>query len=284
MRIAVLLVISFFLSAIGYAQQEHYATTDKEAINQFTKASQSIDDHEFDVAVLQLHNALKADPKFTDAHLLLADVYRLQQLNKPAIEQYLAVIAINPDFSRAVYLKLGVLEVGEAQYMQAQAHLVKYLTYPNISDPDIHMARKLLKDCEFSIEAIKHPVPFKPINMGPEINTADDEYLPVATADESTIIFTRKIHNNEDFYKSVKVDGKWQKATYLSNQINTPDYNEGAQSISQDGKYLFFTGCNRPDGLGRCDIYIAQKKGDDWGSLLILVRQLIRQDGNRSHP
>jgi outer membrane protein OmpA-like peptidoglycan-associated protein len=27
---------------------------------------------------------------------------------------------------------------------------------------------------------------------------------------------------------------------------------------------LFFTGCNRPDGLGRCDIYIAQKKGDDW--------------------
>jgi outer membrane protein OmpA-like peptidoglycan-associated protein len=28
---------------------------------------------------------------------------------------------------------------------------------------------------------------------------------------------------------------------------------------------LFFTGCNRPDGLGRCDIYISQKKGDEWG-------------------
>ena len=112
---------------------------------------------------------------------------------------------------------------------------------------------------------LKHPVPFKPVNMGSEINTADDEYLPVATADESTLIFTRKINNNEDFYKSTKVDGKWQTATYLSDRINTPQYNEGAQSISQDGKYLFFTGCNRPDGLGRCDIYIAQKKGDDWG-------------------
>ena len=31
------------------------------------------------------------------------------------------------------------------------------------------------------------------------------------------------------------------------------------------GNILFFTGCNRPDGLGRCDIYISQKKGDDWG-------------------
>jgi hypothetical protein len=41
--------------------------------------------------------------------------------------------------------------------------------------------------------------------MGAEINTAEDEYLPVATADESTLIFTRKINNNEDFYKSDKV-------------------------------------------------------------------------------
>jgi outer membrane protein OmpA-like peptidoglycan-associated protein len=107
-------------------------------------------------------------------------------------------------------------------------------------------------------------VPFKPVNLGSEINTAADEYLPVATADEATLIFTRKINNNEDFYKSNKLNDKWQTAVYLSDQINTPQYNEGAESISQDGKYLFFTGCNRPDGLGRCDIYIAQKKGDDW--------------------
>jgi outer membrane protein OmpA-like peptidoglycan-associated protein len=79
------------------------------------------------------------------------------------------------------------------------------------------------------------------------------------------LIFTRKINNNEDFYKSFKQDNKWQKATYLSNNINTVGYNEGAQSISQDGRYLFFTGCNRPDGRGRCDIYIAQKRGDGWG-------------------
>ena len=90
------------------------------------------------------------------------------------------------------------------------------------------------------LKRLKHPVPFKPVNMGPAINTADDEYLPVATADESTLIFTRKINNNEDFYKSVKVDGKWQTATYLSSNINTPNYNEGAQSISQDGKYSVF--------------------------------------------
>ncbi|SDS76301.1 WD40-like Beta Propeller Repeat [Mucilaginibacter mallensis] len=265
MKIAILLVFLFFLSAFCYAQQEHYSTTDRDALNYYKSANQSIDDREFAIAIKQLQQALKADPNFIEAHLLLADVYRQQRQNKLAIEQYLAVTGINPDFSRAIYLKLGSLEISEAQYAQAQMSLTKYLTYPNIADQDVRNAKKMLKDCEFSIEAIKHPVSFKPINMGSEINTPNDEYLPVATADESMLIFTRKINNNEDFYKSMQVDGKWQTATYLSNQINTPNYNEGAQSISQDGKLLFFTGCDRPDGLGRCDIYIAQKKGDDWG-------------------
>jgi hypothetical protein len=64
-------------------------------------------------------------------------------------------------------------------------------------------------------------VAFVPINMGAEINTAADEYLPVATADEGTLIFTRKIENNEDFYKSNKLNNQWQSAQYLSNIINT---------------------------------------------------------------
>jgi outer membrane protein OmpA-like peptidoglycan-associated protein/tetratricopeptide (TPR) repeat protein len=265
MRFTILSFFLVFLSAFAYAQQGQYSTTDKEAIKYFALANESIDNRLFDDAILQFQKAIQSDPKFVEAHIELADVYRLMHQYKPAIEQYRDAININPDFNRSVYLKLGDIEISDAQYENAQQHLQKYLTYPNIEDKDISYAKKLLRDCEFSIDAIKHPVPFKPINMGPEINTADDEYLPTATADESELIFTRKINNNEDFYKSVKVNGKWQTATYLSSNINTPNYNEGAQSLSQDGKYLFFTGCNRPDGLGRCDIYIAEKKGDDWG-------------------
>ena len=265
MRTFIFSVLLFFISVFAFAQQRQYSTTDRGAIKYFALANQSLDDHLYDDAVGNLQKAIEADDKFVEAHAVLGDLLRQMRSYKAAIEQYHKVIALNPEFNRAVYIKVGELEVDNAQYALAQQHIQKYLTYPNITDQNIYYAKKLIKDCEFSIQAIAHPVPFKPINMGPEINTADDEYLPVATADESTLIFTRKIRNNEDFYKSIKVDNKWQTATYLSDQINTPQYNEGAESISQDGKYLFFTGCNRPDGLGRCDIYIAQKKGDDWG-------------------
>src|SRR6185503_6272023 len=263
MRIVVFSLLLFLLSVSASAQRQ-YSTTNSEAIRYYALAHQSLDDHVYDDAISQLQKAISIDNQFIEAHYLLADIYRLLRNHKHAVEQYLSVINLNPNFSNGAYLKLGDEEINDARYNEAQQHLEKYLTFPNLTSQNIFHAQKLIADCKFSIQALAHPVPFKPLNMGPQINTADDEYLPVATADESMLIFTRKINNNEDFYKSIKLNGKWQKAVYLSDQINTPQYNEGAQSISQDGKYLFFTGCNRPDGMGRCDIYISQKKGDDW--------------------
>ncbi|MEB0262335.1 MULTISPECIES: OmpA family protein [unclassified Mucilaginibacter] len=259
-----LLIFMVMLSLGAFAQQRQYSTTDKEAIKYFAQANQSIDEHLYDEAITQLKQAIKADPKFIEAHAQLGEVLRMRRIYKPAINQFLKVIELDPEYNRSVYLKVGEIEITSAMYEPAQRHLEKYLTYPNITAQNQAYAQKLIADCRFSIQALTHPVAFVPINMGAEINTANDEYLPVATADEGTLIFTRKIDNNEDFYKSIKLNNNWQNAEYLSNIINTPMFNEGAQSISQDGKYLFFTGCNRPDGLGRCDIYIAQKKGDDW--------------------
>jgi outer membrane protein OmpA-like peptidoglycan-associated protein len=259
-----LFIFLLLLSVSVFAQQKRYSTTDQEAIKYYAQANQSLDDRLYDEAITQLEQAIKADPKFIEAHAQLADVLRMRHIYKPAITHFLKVIELDPEYNRSVYLKIGDCEITSAQYEPALHHLEKYLTYPNITAQNTAYAQKLIADCKFSIQALTHPVTFVPINMGAEINTAADEYLPVATADEGTLIFTRKIENNEDFYKSIKLNNQWQNAQYLSSIINTPTYNEGAQSISQDGKYLFFTGCNRPDGLGRCDIYIAQKKGDDW--------------------
>ncbi len=283
MKVAIALLLSFFLSVAVSAQQKLYSTNNKEALKYISLANQNIDDHLYDEAIQNLSKSLEEDSKFIDARALLGDLYRMKRMYKPAIEQYLKTIALNAEFNRAIYLKLGEIEINEAQYAQSKQHLEKYLTYPNITPENNAYAQKLLADAKFSIQAIQHPVPFKPINIGAEINTANDEYLPVATADESMLIFTRKINNNEDFYKSDKTNGKWSTATYLSNQINTDKYNEGAQSISQDGKYLFFTGCNRPDGLGRCDIYIAQKRGDDWAKPIDLSPP-VNTSGWESQP
>jgi outer membrane protein OmpA-like peptidoglycan-associated protein len=255
--------VSFIISLS--AQERQYTTTNEQAIKHYALAGQNLDDHLFDEAVAELLKAIDEDSKFIEARAQLADVYRKEWKYKEAVEQYRQCLKLNPDFNESIYFKMGDSEIHLAAYADAKQHIEKYLTFTDHLTPQsTFLAQKLLKDCNFSLDALQHPVDFKPVNLGPEINTADDEYFPALTADESTIIFTRKINSNEDFYKSVKVNGKWQAAVSLSDNINSPNYNEGALSLSQDGKVLFFTGCNRPDGLGRCDIYISQKKGEGW--------------------
>jgi outer membrane protein OmpA-like peptidoglycan-associated protein/tetratricopeptide (TPR) repeat protein len=263
MRIPVILILLLFLPAWILAQRQ-YSTTDKEALKHYVAANHDMDDNLYDDAINELKKAINEDGKFIEAHVQLGDLYLLKRMYEEAIPHFKAAIKINPDDNALIYFKLAQSELNDAKYTDALADFQKYLSLPGIQDTRRSLTEKLIADCNFSIHAIQHPVPFKPVNMGPEINTAADEYIPVTTADESLLIFTRKINNNEDFYKSVKADGKWQTAIPLSRQINTPDFNEGSQAMSQDGNYLFFTGCNRPDGLGRCDIYISQKKGDDW--------------------
>lgn len=264
MKSVTLTFLLLFLSVFAFAQQP-YSTTNQEAIRNYALANQAIDEHSFPEAIDLLQKAIKADDKFIEAHALLGNTLHLTKNNKRAIDEFKKVIALNPGFSRAIYAKIADMEISEAQYTDAKAHLQKFLSMPNNADADRVYAQKLLKDCIFAIDALQHPVPFKPINMGANINTAADEYSPVSTADDKTIIFTRQIAQNEDFYQANKVDNQWQKSVYLSDRINTPNYNEGSESVSQDGKFLFFTGCNRPDGKGRCDIYVTTKKNDDWG-------------------
>jgi outer membrane protein OmpA-like peptidoglycan-associated protein len=140
---------------------------------------------------------------------------------------------------------------------------------------------KFIERCDFGIRGIKNPVDFQPKNLHADINTEFNEYLPALTADEKTLIFTRLIPTGkrlydgslemqEDFFVSKKINAKFQKAKALGAPLNTYS-NEGAQSISADGKILIFTSCDdefkkNPHGrsYGSCDLYISTKTDDTW--------------------
>ena len=67
----------------------------------------------------------------------------------------------------------------------------------------------------------------------------------------------------EDFFISQWKDTSWGLMQNAGNPLNTMD-NEGAQTLSGDGRFMIFTACNRSDGLGRCDLYWSEKEGDKW--------------------
>ena len=258
-----LLVFICLLPGLCFAQKQ-FSSPIKQAQKSYLLANQYISNKLYDKAIEELKQAVSIDKNFSAAYQQMGDIYRKSGNYKDALLNYRKVLEIDPEFLALTYFGIAESELNTGDYANARQHFMKYESYPGLSVESKTKTNKYIEDCTFSQEAIKNPVSFQPINLGPGINTKQEEYLPVVTADESMLIFTRQANRNEDFYKSIKRDSVWSTAEYLSNKINTNNYNEGAQCISPDGNYLFFTGCNRPDGLGRCDIYISKWEGTDW--------------------
>lgn len=110
---------------------------------------------------------------------------------------------------------------------------------------------------------------FKIRNIGFVVNTGDLEYAPTITADGRTLYFVSNRPGGvggHDFWittKTERLDTIFTPPTNLGRPVNT-ELNEGVASIAADGQTIFFTGCNRPDGLGDCDLYEAELDGTEW--------------------
>ncbi len=272
--------------------QYDYTTNNKKAIQYYEQALNAFGRMDYFNAADLMQKAIKKDKKFIEAHIVLAEIYMDNGNAIKAIESYQNAIAIDPDFFPGIYFSLGQLEMMEQNFESAEKYLEKYLTYKDIKPISRSQAERTLQSCKFAIEATNNPVPFNPVDLGENINTEHDEYWPSLTADEQTLIFTRLIpkglidYSNgdeeqdrpsvneqnlppgmrnvqEDFYISNKVDSQWTKAVNAGKTINTGG-NEGAQTITADGRTMYFTACNRADGKGRCDIYRSEKTGDKW--------------------
>ncbi|MCE7863514.1 MAG: OmpA family protein [Bacteroidetes bacterium CHB5] len=126
------------------------------------------------------------------------------------------------------------------------------------------------------------------VNMGGFINSNKEDYGPTAGNTDDLILFTSKRNENmdhsynEDLFFSRKVEDYWDDAQPF-NSINSK-YNEGSACLSHDGKFLYFSRCEAPDGLGNCDLYMAVLKADStWGDVKNLGPN-INSAGWDSHP
>lgn len=275
----IFLAVFISLNFSVQAQPGGYSTTNEKAIKCMEEAQYLVDRRQDTKAIEELDKAIAIDPNFLEAHLMKAGLYDDLGNFEKSVESYLRAIQINPDGYYQAYLALAKVEMKLMKYDDAIAHINKFFEYPRISPNFKTQAEQLLKTAKFASNAVKNPVPFNPINLGPNINSNRMEYFPSVTADEQTLIFTRnepfdtvnpKAPMREDFYFSTLKNGTWQKAVNAGKPLNTYA-NEGAQTITPDGQQLLFTVCEEIDGYppgrsgnGRCDVFYTYRVGGSW--------------------
>jgi len=223
---------------------------------------------DYSSSIKMINEALKIEPKFVDAYLSLAGINADLKDYTASTQFFEKAFSLDSIYSNYYLLPYSISLAGCGRFDDALKAVNTFLLNPKLNERSIKSGEFRKKTYEFAIDyARSHPYKdyvFAPQNLGDSVNTTDLEYFPSLTIDGKKLIFTRRINNKESFYESDLKDGMWNDAFPLEGKINSPEFNVGAQNISQDGEWLIFTGCNFPRGFGSCDLYISYLTKNGW--------------------
>jgi len=271
-RIFISVILMIILSQCAVTGQ-NYHTRSNRALKYYDQGKRDYDLLYYDRAETSLKMAVREDEGFYEAHLLLGQLYSDTGDWEKAVTHYRKAVSIDSLFFVPALYSLGRAEMRTGRYTEARTNLEAFLSHPKATARLRTEAEKMLASCRF---ALSFPGSFfltEPVDVGDSVNTVLDEYWPSVTGDGQQLIFTREVKRasgysrdrQEDFYLSRWVnDGEyWGLARNAGAPLNTAG-NEGAQSISSDGRSMYFAACDRNDGYGRCDIYYSFHDGTRW--------------------
>ncbi len=214
-----------------------------------------------------------------------------------AIELLSEAASLCPDYDPIVFL-LADLQLSENNYEEVRRVLSNYLRENNAPDPKTYFflakaeqklfafkdaeknyirflesdvkskslrnrANRNLKHVQFAHQAYSNAPKIKFEALAPDINSDYSEYLPIMTADEKNVLFTRRIRGVEEaFYATIDEEGNWTSPNVLQ---NLPTKNRKASvTMSVDGNLIAFAMADDPQGYGNFDLYFMEYSEGKW--------------------
>ncbi|MEY3560163.1 MAG: hypothetical protein RIS12_596, partial [Bacteroidota bacterium] len=253
-RIIVLYIVVGLFPVLVAAQAYNPDKVSRKALQLYEKAFQKASENQTKEAVTLLQEATSADENYADAWIALGRL-QLELKNYPySVTCFKRAQFIDLNYFKPHWLSYASGLAGTGDFIKALEITDKYIDQVKPTGPQLELALTRKRSYTFAVQqekeqqSEKNTVGFAPKNLGATVNSKMSEYLPSQTIDGTQLFFTRRVDiYNEDFYGSSRQKiSPWENAQPLKGSLNTPQ-SEGAMMISQDGNWLVFTGCYRPD-------------------------------------
>ncbi|HHP7241194.1 MAG TPA: OmpA family protein [Cyclobacteriaceae bacterium] len=231
------------------------------AVKKYEKGKLKYLDSKYDAAIDNLSKAVKIDDNYADAWYYLGLAYYDNTQYKEATQ---------------AFSKLNMLE---SKYDSIKGFGKFMKEYANNPDEELeqHKAKYKIAYTEGAAELSKLPDTLEaPNNLLAPINTISDEYSAQVSPTGKRLYFTSEREGGfdnpdpdelndfgEDIYYVDFDNGSFGEPQLLPEPINSMQ-NTGAASFSGNGQIVIFVKCDAPEGIGDCDLYIAQLDGDNW--------------------
>ena len=248
---------------VSLTSEEVTAQVSRSAQRSYEKALDAYAVRDFSLTLTELDKAVKKSPNYALAWFLFAQTHRDLSRDSIAIIELKRALSIDDSLYKKGWLELAELLWKSGDYDSGITAL----------DMVVKKHRKLKQyrwvraGLEFSVVTVKSPMLLSVITpLKGDVNSIRPEYFPSMELSGKKMVFTRLVQsrNNpigqEEFFSSSLIDGAWSEV-YPLKGINTL-FNEGASSISGNGKTLIFTSCATPRdgfgdrvGAGSCDLF-----------------------------
>lgn len=227
---------------------------------------------EFEKAKKGFQKLIQKDPYCIDAFIQLGSIYYESSDFENAEINFKKAIDLSPDYNSKLYYTLALSNRQTKKYREAKINLYTFLQTEKKNQELLNKANELYPSFIFADSITQFPLQFQLKEMT-IWNTLNSEYLPTITADGNTVVFTRRLNqNNEDLFITTRKDSVWSVPIALD-EINSL-YNEGAPAISPDGKSIIFTSCDIKESIGGCDLFISELVNGEWSQPRNLSREI----------
>lgn len=215
-----------------------------------------------ETAIGMIKDMIDKYPTWTAARKELSKIYYELGQKQKAVDQLEALLAVDTASQLPELYSLGRIYEGISEPERAlacyDALLKKNPTDKSLADRA--RTSKLALEKKKELWKGNDVIQLQPFDS--DINTPNHEFLGRWMLDGQTMVFTRRVFNQEDiFFASFdSLAGLWRIEEFT---FNSPQ-NEGAHALSPDGNYLIFSSDNRQDGLGSSDLYLSFKQNGQW--------------------
>ncbi len=254
------------LCSTGFCQWYDVSKINKRAVAALENSRSDIEMGQYQNALTQIRNAIQIDHKYIDAYISLGGIFSRMKRYDSAVHYYRNAIDMDTVYCKEQYLPYSIALSANAQFDKALQAIDIYLSKKDLRENGQKAGNLRREQFIWRLnnqKSFEHSTTASStILLKGSVNTILHEYFPSMPVNENKLIFNRRVGpSDEDFMESQLTDTGWTNATPLQGFINS-DFSEGAGTISQDGKYLYYTGCNYPQGKGSCDLYVSKRNND----------------------
>jgi tetratricopeptide (TPR) repeat protein len=158
------------------------------------------------------------------------------------------------------YFYLGNAYLSNNQPDKALEMYKKFRNHPYFAEHyNARMVDDAIEACERARIIFANPIIANFENLGSIINTSSNDYKPVVSSDENTIIYMTSLKFYEAIMMSTKKDGQWTTPVNISAQVGSDGDCEPA-CLSSDGKELYLI----KKAKGNADIYVSTFDSNHW--------------------